>query len=106
MGIMTDHDPVIRAAFQDDASPMAPSHQDRLWTTMQRRQARQVRRRYLARTGVVLLAGAAVAGVVALRDVARSSAPAGATNVPALAADSLSNFSPAEPPMIQEQPRA
>ena len=72
---MTDRDPVIRDAFQDDASTMEPAHQDRLWTEMMHRKTRQIRRRYIARAGVVLVAGAAVGGFIALRSVSRSSAP-------------------------------
>jgi hypothetical protein len=101
MGIMTDRDPVIRDAFQDDASTMEPAHQDRLWTEMMHRKTRQIRRRYIARAGVVLVAGAAVGGFIALRSVSRSSAP----DAVAIAADSIPDLSPSEPTVIQEPPR-
>ena len=99
---MIDRDPVIRDAFEDDASRMSPAHQDRLWSEMLHRQTRQIRRRYIARAGVVLVAGAAVGGFIALRSVSRSSAP----DAEVIAADSLPNFSPSEPTVIQEPAHA
>jgi hypothetical protein len=102
---MTDHDPDIRDAFEGDGSTITREHQDRLWTAMQRRQTRLTRRRYIARAGVVLLAGASVGGLFALRNASRSSAAAAVRDAAVIAADSTPGFSPSEQSLIQSQPQ-
>ena len=92
---MTDLSPIIRDAFQDDSLPAAD--RDRLWSTMQHRQARQVRQKLLVRAGLLLVIFAIVAAVYAV--IRSSSEPV--VPVP-VAADSISNNSPAERPMTQD----
>ena len=95
---MTDLSPMIRDAYQDDSLPAAD--RDRLWSTMQRNQARQARTKLLIRTGLLLLAGFVIAAAVFVRNAIRSS------SVPVMpvpvAADSISNISPVERSMTQE----
>jgi len=92
---MTDRNELVRDAFQDDAP--GQSVRDRLWTTMQHRQTRQARLRYLVRAGGLLLVGAILAALVFVRFGIR----AGAGPV-VVSADSLTINSPSEPVMIQE----
>lgn len=99
---MTERNEVIRDAFQDDS--LGPSDRDRLWSTMQQRQARHARLRYLARAGVLLLAGALIAAVVFLRG-GRGPADRRLAGPVVIAADSLSTNFPSEPSMIQDPPR-
>lgn len=61
---MTDHNPLIRDAYQDDALPAA--NRDRLWSTMEQRSTRQVRKKFL-RAGALLLAGLLIAAYVIMR---------------------------------------
>ena len=94
---MTDLTPMIRDAYQDDSLPTAD--RDRLWSTMQHRQARQARAKLLLRAGLLLLAGFVIAVAVFVRSAIRSSSVPVAIPV---AADSISNNSPVEPSMTQE----
>ena len=91
---MSDHNPFIRDAFQDDSRPA--TDRDRLWNTMQHAQARQARARFLMRAGLVLLAGALLAAWAFLR-----MAPSPLTPI-AVNADSISTDSPMEHSMIQD----
>ena len=95
---MTDLSPMIRDAFQDDSLPAAD--RDRLWSTMQHRQARQARAKLLVRAGLLLLAGFVIAAAVLVRNAIRSSSDP-VVPVP-VAADSISNNSPVERSMTQE----
>ena len=95
---MTDLSPMIKDAFQDDSLPAAD--RDRLWNTMQHRQARQAREKFLVRTLLLLVAGIVIAAAVFLRN-AISSASVPVVPVP-VAADSLSDNSPVERSMTQE----
>jgi len=94
---MTDRHELVRDAFQDDS--LSASDRDRLWSTMQHRQARQARLRNLVRAGALLLAGAILAAVIFLRFGVRSN-----DGPVIVTADSLTNYSPSEPSMIQENP--
>ena len=95
---MTDLSPMIRDAYQDDSLPAAD--RDRLWSTMQHRQARQARAKLLVRAGLLLLAGFVIAAALLVRSAIRSS------SVPVVplpvAADSISDNSPVERSMTQE----
>jgi len=93
---MTDLSPMIRDAFQDDSLPAAD--RDRLWNTMQHRQARQARATFLVRAGLLLLAVFAI--VAAVYAVIRSSSDP-VVPLP-VAADSISGNSPVERSMTQE----
>jgi len=86
---------MIRDAFQDNSLPAAD--RDRLWNTMQHRQARQARAKFLVRAGLLLLA---VFAIVAVYAVIRSSSDP-VVPVP-VAADSISDNSPVERSMTQE----
>jgi hypothetical protein len=92
---MTERNELVRDAFPDDA--LGPSVRDRLWSSLQHRQTRQARLRNLARAGALLVVGAILAAVIFLGLGVRS--PDGPVVV---AADSLTNNSPSEPSMIQE----
>jgi len=92
---MTDLSPMIRDAFQDDSLPAAD--RDRLWNTMQHRQARQARAKFLVRVGLLLLAVFAIVAVYA--GIRSSSDPV--VPVP-VAADSISDNPPVERSMTQE----
>ena len=92
---MTDRNELVRDAFQDDS--LSASDRDRLWSTMQHRQARQAWMRNLVRAAALLLGGAILAAVVFLGVGVRSTA-----GPVVVAADSLTNNSPSEPNMIQE----
>ena len=95
---MTDLSPMIRDAFQDDSLPAAD--RDRLWSTMQHRQARQARAKLLVRAGLLLLAGLVIAAVVLARN---AFGPSSVPVVPVpVAADSISNNPPVERSMTQE----
>lgn len=93
---MTDLSPMIRDAYQDDS--LQAADRDRLWNTMQHRQARQARAKFLVRASLLLLAVFAI--VAAVYAVIRSSSDL-VVPVP-VAADSISDNSPVERSMTQE----
>lgn len=88
----TERNELVRDAFQDDA--LGPSVRDRLWSTMQQRQARQARLRYLVRAVALLLGILAV--MLMWLGVRSTAGPV------VVAADSLTFNSPSEAVVIQE----
>ena len=93
---MTDHNPFIREAYQDDS--LTTADRDRLWNTMQHRQVRQVVVKILAGAGLLLLAGLVIAYVF-LRLTVSSSNQVGPI---AVTVDSIPNVSPVERSMRQD----
>lgn len=96
---MAERNDRVRDAFQDDS--LGPSDRDRLWSTMQLRQTRQARMRYLMRAGWLVFASAIVAAWAFLRSAPRPTDHRLAGVVAAI--DSLQTNSPSELPMTQNR---
>ena len=97
---MTDRNPLIHDAFQDDALPAAGREQ--LWHVIEQRQSLASRQRLLAVAGKVLLAGVVVAALLLLWSFLRATPDSRIAGPIAIAADSLSD-PPVERHMIQDR---
>ena len=97
---MTDRNPLIHDAFQDDALP--PAGREQLWQVIEQRQSLASRKRLVAVAGKVLLAGVVVAALLLLWSFLRATPDSRIAGPIAIAADSLSDPM-VERPMIQDR---
>ena len=98
---MNEPSALIRQAFQEDQSVQVD--RERLWNMMMSRNAQHGRWRQLVVAGLILVAGAIVAGAFIVRQAIRTNASMEQRVFgPAfVVADSISSESPTEQPMIQ-----
>jgi len=93
---MTDHNPLIRDAYQEDS--LTTADRDRLWNTLQHRQGRQLVVKLLVGAGLLLLAGIVITYVFLRISVS----PVNHAGPFAVTTDSIPNVSPVERSMSQE----